>query len=134
MENITLSKKISALTYDPKTDRYGSGRGNDVFRIFDGEFNHIQKYTIEMDEKYVSQGMGSDENYIYFPRSGERDNIIEVFTWEGEHVTTLKINDPYESESFFWVNGKYYINYYRHDTQRTGAFLHEVRFDIRFNG
>ncbi|MBE5818870.1 MAG: hypothetical protein E7312_07435 [Clostridiales bacterium] len=134
VENITISKKISAITYDPVNDRYGTGRGSTKFRIFDNEFNFVELHEIEMNDDYVAQGMGSDKNYVYYPRSGDRDNIIEVFTWDGEHVTTLKIKDPYESESFFWVNGKYYLNYYRYTSSRRGAFLHEIKFNIRYNG
>ena len=62
--------------------------------------------------------MGSDENYIYYPMSNKwtsqrpfLDNILEVYDWDGNYITTVHIPLAMESESMFWAKGKYYVAY-----------------------
>ncbi|MBP3348401.1 MAG: hypothetical protein J6L92_06530 [Clostridia bacterium] len=131
IENVTVEKKIGSITYDAVNDRYFAGRGGKNLMIYDSSFNLVSAVTFEKNAKYTAQGMGSDNDYVYFPMSGTKDNIIEVYNFAGEKVTTIKVEDSFESESFFWVNNKYYINYYKGSVE-AGAFLHELNFDILY--
>ena len=71
--------------------------------------------------------MGSDDSYIYFPMSGSRDNIIVVYDWSGKYVTTLTLNTASESETLFYTNGKYYLNFLS-----AGAALFELKPDFYY--
>jgi hypothetical protein len=77
--------------------------------------------------------MGSDYDFIYFPMSSEKDNIIEVYDWSGNYVTRIHISDEFESESMFESNGKYYISYYKGSAD-PGAHLYELQLNIHFIG
>jgi hypothetical protein len=71
--------------------------------------------------------MGSDEDFIYFPMSGSKDNVLVVYDWNGNYVTTVTVPMSHESESMFWVNGKYYIAY-----NTNGEAVYETDFEIIF--
>ena len=80
----------------------------------------------EVLENYTAQGMGSDSKYIYFPMSGSSDNILAVYDWDGNFVRTVSLPTTVESESMFFVNGTYYVNFYV--AGGNGARLCRLRF------
>ena len=71
--------------------------------------------------------MGSDEDYVYFPMSGKKDNVLVVYDWEGKYITTITVPVSHESESMFWVNDTYYIAY-----NINGEAAYETTFEIMF--
>ena len=90
-------------------------RGGKTLEILNSDFEIIASYQRTDKTGYTAQGMGSDDHYLYFPMSfKDRKNIVVVYDWDGNYITTVKSDVTREAESMFWVNGKYYFahNYF----------------------
>ena len=127
IEDIGISKGSGAITYSVAKDRYAISQGGSTLHILDSDFKWVASYGRTDKAGYTAQGMGSDEDYVYFPMSGSKDNILVVYTWEGKYVTTITVPVDHESESMFWVNDTYYIAY-----NTNGEALYETVFEILF--
>ena len=127
IRDITIPKGSGAITYSVAKDRYAISQGGSTLHILDGNFKWIASYTRTDKTGYTAQGMGSDEDFIYFPMSGGKDNVLVVYDWNGNYVTTVTVPLSHESESMFWVNGKYYIAY-----NTNGEAVYETDFEIIF--
>ena len=123
-----------AIAYHSGENRFYISRGGNAFRILsiseDYTVTGIMKVKRASEETeksadYTAQGMGTDGTYIYFPMSGEKNNIVVVYTRDAQYVTTFKIPTTMESESLVFVNGKMYICFYSN-----GAVIAEVTFSI----
>lgn len=128
IKDIGIPKGSGAITYNELKDRYAISQGGKTLHILDGDFKHIVSYTRSDSTGYTAQGMGSDDDYVYFPMSGSKDNKLVVYNWEGKYITTLTVAVDHESESMFWVNGKYYIAY-----NTNGEALYETAFEIVYS-
>lgn len=126
---INIPAGAGAISYSVEKDRYAISQGGSTLHFLDADFKLIKSYSRKKNSSYTAQGMGSDEDYVYFPMSGSKDNVIEVYSWGGEYVTTIKVSDSHESESLFWVNDTYYISYYK-GASNSGAHLHRLNFLI----
>ena len=124
-KKITIAAGSGAITYSVATDRFAISQGGSTLHIFDGELKLITSYSRRTGLGYTAQGMGSDEKYVYFPMSGSEDNIFEVYDWNGNYADTVHIPTKWESETMFWVNDTYYINFNR---SKTGAHLYRLEF------
>lgn len=126
----TIAKPASGITYSPKRDWYAVSKSGRSVDFFDGEWN-FQVGTTRTDKTgYVVQGMGSDEDYLYFILSapeGKKDNRLIVYSWAGGHVATLEIPVSHEGESMFFVNDTYYIAYHR---AGLGPVLYKTEFAV----
>ena len=111
IKDIVIPVGAGAITYNPSRKMYAVSQGGSTLHFLDETFQVIKSYTRETISGYTAQGMGSDDSYIYFPMSGTSDNIIVVYDWSGEYVTTIPFNTAGESESLFYTNGNYYINF-----------------------
>ena len=117
IENVKIEVGADAITYNEKDDYYVINKGAKVHYLT-SDFKLTRSIVRTPSPDYVAQGMGSDENYIYYPMSNKwtsqrpfLDNILEVYDWDGNYITTLHIPLAMESESMFWANGKYYVAY-----------------------
>jgi hypothetical protein len=126
--SVELDTKAGAITYNEKTDRYAISRGGKTLEILNSDFEIIASYQRTDKTGYTAQGMGSDDHYLYFPMSfKDRKNIVVVYDWDGNYITTVKSDVTREAESMFWVNGKYYIAY-----NASGEAVYETTFEIIF--
>ena len=112
IEDINIPVAAGAISYNAKRDCYASSSGGKTLNILSSEFQLLKGFTRTDNTGYTAQGMGSDDDYLFFPMSGKSDNILVVYNWEGQYVTTIKIPMTEESESLFWVNGNYYVAYH----------------------
>jgi hypothetical protein len=112
IEHINIPAAAGAISYNAERDCYATSSGGKTLNILSADFAIVKQYTRTDKAGYTAQGMGSDNDYLYFPMSGKADNIIVVYNWEGQYVTTIKIPTTSESESLFWVNGSYYVAYH----------------------
>ena len=60
------------------------------------------------------------------PKGDNKDNILVVYDWSGNYVTTVHLDTDRESESMFVVNGEYYVSFYFGD----GARLYRLKFYV----
>lgn len=125
IRDIGIPKGSGAITYSVAKDRYAISQGGSTLHILDGDFKWIASYTRTDKTGYTAQGMGSDEDYVYFPMSGKSDNVLVVYNWEGKYITTITIPVVHESESMFWVNDTYYIAY-----NTNGEAVYQTVFEI----
>ncbi|MGM9643108.1 MAG: hypothetical protein ACI3XI_07845 [Eubacteriales bacterium] len=125
IKDITIPKGSGAITYNEKRDQYAISQGGKTLYILDSDFKLVSTFSRSDSTGYTAQGMGSDDDYIYFPMSGKSNNKLVVYKWSGEYVTTITVAVSLESESMFWVNGKYYIAY-----NTSGEALYETTFDM----
>lgn len=127
MYDMTIKVGSGAITYNTSRRKYAISQGGTTLYVADNDLNVEKSYTRTDKTGYTAQGMGSDDNYIYFPMSnGKTDNLLVTYNWEGQHIADLKLGIAKESESMFWVNGKYYVCFYDSDNASKGAALYEV--------
>ena len=133
-ELITTDLGIGGITYNAKRNIYGITQGGSKFQTADAGFKMIDNFGRDdgMKNSYTEQGMGSDDSYVYFPmspnsNSPEKVNILVTYTWDGKYVGNLKIPLSLESESMFYANGEYYVNFYNN-----GAVLYRVYPDLQY--
>lgn len=110
-QTVDIEKGAGAITYSAERDRFAISQGGKTLHFLDGELNYINSFDRTDNTGYTAQGMGSDENYIYFPMSSSDSNFIEIYDWEGNYVSHFLLDYPWESESMFCVNGVYYISF-----------------------
>ena len=112
IEHINIPAAAGAISYNAERDCYATSSGGKTLNILSADFTIVKQYTRTDNAGYTAQGMGSDNDYLYFPMSGKTDNILVVYNWNGQYVTTIRIPMAEESESLFWVNGEYYVAYH----------------------
>lgn len=131
---IPSSYAAGAIAYHD--GKYYISRGGTAFRIVtiskgfpvvSGVSNlSRQPASVEGSDGYTSQGMGTDGKYVYFPMSGREDNIVVVYTLDGEYVMTFRIPVTLESESLVFVNGSMYVCF-----NANGAVILKVTFTLK---
>jgi len=119
--NKDLPVNVGAICYNAKRNCYAVSQGGNNMVLLDAGFNKAQVHTRTDETGYTAQGMGCDNDYVYFPMSSSQDNVLVAYDWFGKHVATLKINLPLESESMFYAAGNYYVNFHS-----GGANLYEI--------
>ena len=122
-QTVDIEYGSGAITYSHARDAFAISQGGKTLHLFDGELNYKTSFDRVTGTGYTAQGMGSDENYVYFPMSGDADNILQVYDWDGNYAGVVTLPVAWESESLFWVNGTYYVNF-NHD----GAVLCKLVF------
>ncbi len=125
IKDINIPAGSGAITYSVAQNKYAISQGGSTLHFLDADFKHISSHARTDKTGYTAQGMGSDEDYIYFPMSGSKDNKLVVYDWNAKYVTTLTVPVDHESESMFWVNGRYYIAY-----NTAGEALYETVFEV----
>lgn len=116
IETVQLEMNISAIAYNESRDCYVVElSGVQQFCFLDSEFKQTSE-IFEPDsctEGYVTQGICTDDEYIYF--SLYRENVIGVYDWEGNFVTLIELDlpsDEYEPENISVVGNDIYIGGY----------------------
>jgi len=108
---INIEKASGAISYCASRDQYAIGRGGKLLHFFDGELNLLASYDRTDSTGFTSQGVGTDDTYVYFPMSSSGANLIVAYDWDGNYVGEYLINFGMESESMFWVNNTYYMSF-----------------------
>jgi hypothetical protein len=127
IKDIGIPKGSGAIAYCASKDLYAISQGGSTLHILDGNFKWVASYSRTDKTGYTAQGMGCDDDYVYFPMSGSKDNVLVIYDWSGNYVATVNVPMSQESESMFWVNGKYYIAY-----NASGEAVYETTFEIIF--
>lgn len=113
ISDVTINVGAGSISYNGQRKQYALSQGGTTLHITDDSFHVIHSYTRKQIQGYTVQGMGSDDCFIYFPMSGGSKNIIEVYDWEGNYLTTMDLPIPMESESLFYTAGEYYVSFNR---------------------
>ena len=123
VESKTLSYQIYSMAYEPVRGQYVIGiSGSYDFVILDQDFNTVKRLK-GIDTGLVKQGVDCDENYIYFPQctSDATKNVIEVYDWEGNFVTQIRVKAYQEIESMFHVGDDWYITF-----NASGSYIYKA--------
>ncbi|MBP3389299.1 MAG: hypothetical protein J6K98_05415, partial [Clostridia bacterium] len=114
--NLPSGYAAGAIAYH--AGRFYISRGGTAFRIAAISPDFVvtgianigrQPADVENSTGYTAQGAGTDGTYIYFPMSGKTDNVVVVYTLDGQYVTTFHIPTAMESESLVFIEGSMYI-------------------------
>ncbi len=131
ISTVNISAAASGITYSVERDQYAISKGGKSLNILDSNFKAVKNGSRSDNTGYTVQGMGSDEECIYFIMSGNNtgDNVLVVYTWEGRYLGIIKVPVSYEGESMYWVNGKYYTIYH---IGGTGPIIYETEFSMYY--
>ncbi len=127
-QSIDVGAGISSIEYNAAGDFYVGSQGQTQLRYFDSDLNLIKTASTRSLSGYTTQGMGSDDVYLYQPVSGDTNNAILVVTWAGSSVGVVYVNTTTESETLIYVNGQYYISFYK---KSDGAILKRLNFSYK---
>ena len=107
----------TAITFNKEQGKFMMRSGS-ILTVSDATLGRTIVTSKRTDgSKYVSQGVGSDDMYCYFPVSPSsangtaNNNQLLVYDWEGNFVQTVVVDLPYESEDMFTVGSRYFINF-----------------------
>ena len=110
-KDIQICVGASSVSYNAAIKQYAFSQGGTTLHFTDDRFNLIKTFTRKPPAGYTAQGMGADDSFIYFPMSSNRANVIDIYDWEGQYVTTLHLPFTKESETLFYSAGEYYMNF-----------------------
>lgn len=107
----------TAITYNKEQKKFMMRSGSTLI-VSDATLSNTLVSVKRTDgSQYVTQGVGSDDMYCYFPMSpssanGTADNNqLLVYDWNGNFIQTIMVDLPYESEDMFTVGSRYFINF-----------------------
>ena len=123
IEDVNIEKGSGAITYNPNTDSYAISQGGKSLHMLDKDLKYVTSFDRTKPDGYTAQGMGSDDQYIFFPMSGSAQNILDTFDWEGNPVGQIIIPTKHESESLFFVNGRHFVAF-----NVNGSTVYEIFF------
>lgn len=107
-EIVTLSKSVHGLAYDAEQDcYYGAVSGKHEFVKMDANFNIIESHAMQACDD-TKQNLDLIGDYLCFLRYD--DNLIEVYTKDGEYVNSANISlNAYEPEFICHIGETVYI-------------------------
>ena len=123
VEDVTIEKGSGAITYDPATNSYAISQGGKSLHMLDKDLKYVTSFDRTKPDGYTAQGMGSDDQYIFFPMSGSAQNILDTYDWEGNPVCHIILPTTHESESLFYVNGRHFVAF-----NVNGSTVYEIFF------
>ncbi len=129
-EGPRIPEGATAIDYNPVLDRFITRHGMNLCQR-DSSMEIIFRSKRTDDNTMLSQGMGSDDEYFYFPMSPNNKeiyNALLVYDWAtGTYQGSLHIPLNYESESMFEHDGVYYVVFYHR-----GATLYRINPILKF--
>ena len=124
-QTVKLPCSFAAIAYNAEKNIYAASTGNKHMYFLDEDFNLLGDVATRWATGYTSQGMGGDDVYLYQPVSGDEDNLLIVTTWGGINIGEVRLPIKTESETMFYVNGEYYVSFYK---KKNGAELYKLSF------
>lgn len=109
---VAIPTGLTAVTYNETQNTYAGRNGQNLY-LMDKGFNIMKNGKRSDGSSLTSQGLGSDDTYLYFPMSGTTSNELLVYDWNLNYVRTITLDTTLESESLFKLGDEYYINFYR---------------------
>lgn len=107
-DSFDISIAFHALEYLPTTDQFVLYSGYDAV-LTDENFNEISRFS-DQNPQFVTQGIYSDERYVYALRS----YCMVIHEMDGTYVDTVMIKGlPSEHEHIFEYNGDFYVGCYK---------------------
>ncbi len=106
-QTVKLPMNIYALSYDEYLDCYWVGvSGGDNFAKLTADFQFVKTYRSKQ-HTYVTQGMTSDDKYLYFIRY--KKNCVIVYDKKGGYVGEFDVSFSGEPENISIVGDEFYI-------------------------
>lgn len=122
--DVTITVGSGAITYNKSREVYAISQGGSSLHFADANLKVLTSLSRTDKTGYTAQGMGSDDDYVFFPMSGSADNVLVIYDWKGNFVTTVTVDVAHESESMFCVGDKYYVCFYAGSGK--GALLYRI--------
>lgn len=110
---------FGSIAYSPENDVYVcllSGTHNIV--LLNSNFQMIKYITLSKKngQVYQSVEVAGDSILIgesYGSTKSKRYNILTTYNWDGQYVTTTRLQKSYELENVFVAKSKVYVGFYR---------------------
>ncbi len=133
----TVGRGVGALAYSKERDMYaGSQGGNCIFFMpaslaYDSNNKYSRTASTEGSSGYTAQGMGCDEDYVYFPMSKSgKNNILLAYDWNGNFKKKFTLpGTTLEGESLSEHNGIYYFNCHK---SSTGTYMYRLNITLKY--
>ncbi len=133
----TVGRGVGALAYCKERDEYaGSQGGNCIFFMpaslsYDSSNKKSRSASTEGSSGYTAQGMGCDEDYVYFPMSKSgKNNILLAYDWNGNFKKKFTLpGTTLEGESLSECNGIYYFNCHK---SSTGTYMFRLNITLKY--
>ena len=130
IEKVDVGFNIYSIDYNAKRDCYVVGvSGGLEFRVLDSDFNQLYAFKSKdgttpnfTTETYVTQGIGSDDNYVYCVLY--KPNVIIVYDWYGNYVSIIDLGtafDGQEPENISVIDDTIYVT-----AVESGACLYKI--------
>lgn len=123
--------KMFSISYEPVYDRYVIGiSGTYHFAVLDSNFETLAYYE-GVETGFTKQNVDSDEHYIYFTqwKGGSKGNVVMVYDWEGNFITSIRVKSYQEIESLLHVDDDWYIACY--SERASHIFEATLEYDTR---
>ncbi len=122
----------TAIDYNRELGLYIHRYGSDLF-MRDASLNLVKQGSRGDGLKMTTQGMGTDDDYFYFPNSpknGEKYNMLAAYAWSDcKWKKNIEIPVSWESEGMFEWDGIYYVTYYR---SSNGAYIYKLDITLTY--
>ncbi len=133
----TVGRGVGSLCYCKERDAYAGGQGgNCIFYMpaslaYDSSNKYSRSASTEGSSNYVSQGMGCDKDYVYFPMSKSgSNNILLAYDWNGNFKKKFTLpGTTLEGESLSEYNGTYYFNCHK---SSTGTYMYRLNITLKY--
>lgn len=110
--DFTAPVPIRGLEYLPKTNQYVAAGFNVEIMLLDENFNKLSSHICE-DQNMMTQGLYSDGDYVYDPRSASNESyhLIVIEDMEGNLAASSKLYGiaGAEPEHMYKLNGEFYM-------------------------
>lgn len=107
-EIVTLEKSVHGLTYDAEADcYYAAVSGAAEFVKLDADFNILETHAMQPCDD-TKQNLDLVGDYLCFLRYN--DNLVEIYTKDGEYVRSVNISlEVYEPEFICHIGDTMYV-------------------------
>ncbi len=129
-EDRVIERDIFSIAYNEKRRLFAAGKsGGKNFAFFDENFRPVRDFT-GVETKYVTQGMTSDDDALYFLQF--HNNCLMKYDWNGdfkEYIPLVKDTEVLqEPEHLYFVNGRLLVTYGIRENGKPMAEVCEVHF------
>lgn len=127
---LKIKCEIFAISYNQARKQYVVGlSGGQNFATLDEDFKLIEIYHVN-STGYTTQGVESDDNFIYFVQY--KENVIIIYDWNGKRITRVDLDlKGVEPENISLIGNKFIIAC--NNSSWTGGAVYEVELVNKSN-
>ncbi len=125
-ETFKIPAEIFSMSYNQSRGLYivGLSHGQD-FALLDSSFKIVKRYKAN-NTGYTTQGVESDDDFIYFVQY--KQNVIMIYDWNGKFVNRIDLSIAGEEpENISLIEGEFYIGC--NNASWTGGVVYRLKIE-----